>query len=76
MKDTSYKPNGQQKQTAEQLNIWYSPTTGLWMTCAWLPSELDHYFTREKVYRKDRHAHTTFQVAVQFVADNYVGGTK
>lgn len=74
-----YRPDGSStsnKTTAEQINIWFSPSTGLWMTCAWLPSEIDHYFHREKVYKKDRNAHTTFQAAVKHIQDNYTGGTK
>lgn len=56
---------------AEQINIWYSAHQKVWMTCAWVVQSLDHYFTRETIYKKERHAHIDLDSAVKFVAQNY-----
>lgn len=66
------------KKDAEQVNIWYSPHTKLWMTCAWVPHDpYDGYYGgKTVVYSKDRHAHTSFEVAVDFIKENYAGSTK
>jgi hypothetical protein len=64
------------KRTTDQVNIWYAPKSGEWITCALIPQQLDHYFTREVVYKKERVAHPSFELAVAYINDNYVGGTK
>jgi len=68
------------KKDAEQINIWYSQYNNLWMTCAWIRydplGDAGYGGTRGVYYQKDRHAHTTFEVAVKFIQERYVGSTK
>lgn len=68
--------NDKPKKTVEQVNLWYSESARLWFTCVWMPKELDHYITREVIYKREKHAHKDYQSAIAFLAKTYVGGTK
>lgn len=59
------------KRRVEQINIWWSKTTGQWITCAWLPFELDHYYRTEECYTKERVAHYSLEAAMAYIKEHY-----
>lgn len=64
------------KRTAEQINIWYTAFDQSWNTCALLPFRADYYGKEKTLYHREREKHPTFSLALKFIQDNYVGGTK
>lgn len=60
------------KKRVEQVNIWFSPTTKQWLTCAWLPFDMEVQYNRDETfYKKERVVHYSFDDAVRYVKDHY-----